>query len=80
MVYSYECEQQLIAGLIKHPEIYPEIATLIDEEDFFSESSLVNKTIFCVLRQSLSSGEQIDEVVLSDRVKSLGISFEDNLE
>jgi replicative DNA helicase len=79
MVYSYECEQQLIAGLIKHPEIYPEIATLIDEDDFFSESSLVNKTIFCVLRQALSTGDQIDEVIISDRVKSLGISFEDNL-
>ncbi|MBL69621.1 MAG: hypothetical protein CMO74_14465 [Verrucomicrobiales bacterium] len=79
MIYSYECEQQLLAGLIKHPKIYSEIATFISEEDFFSQSSLVNKTIFCVLRQSLSAGEQIDEVILSERVQSLGISFEDNL-
>lgn len=79
MIYSYECEQQLLAGLIKHPEVYPEIATFITEEDFFCESSLVNKTIFCVLRQSLGAGQKIDEVVLAERVQSLGITFEDNL-
>ena len=64
MIYSYECEQQLLAGLIKHPKVYAEIAIFIAEDDFFSESSLVNKTIFCVLRQALSAGEQIDEVIL----------------
>ncbi len=79
MIYSYECEQQLLAGLIKYPEAYAEIATFISEDDFFSESSLVNKTIFCVLRQALSAGEKIDEVVLAERVQSLGITFEDNL-
>jgi replicative DNA helicase len=79
MIYSYECEQQLLAGLIKHPKVYAEIAIFIAEDDFFSESSLVNKTIFCVLRQALSAGEQIDEVILAERVQSLGISFEDNL-
>jgi replicative DNA helicase len=79
MIYSYECEQQLLAGLIKFPEIYSEIASHISEEDFFSDSSLVNKTIFCVLKQALNSTENIDEVVLAERVHSLGISFEDNL-
>ncbi|MBN86807.1 MAG: hypothetical protein CL885_04720 [Dehalococcoidia bacterium] len=79
MIYSYECEQQLLAGLIKHPKSYAEIAIFISDDDFFSESSLVNKTIFCVLRQALSTGEQIDEVILAERVQSLGISFEDNL-
>ena len=78
-IYSYECEQQILAGLIKHPEVYPEIAPFISEEDFFSESSLVNKTIFSVIRQAINLGEKIDEVIVAERVNSLGISFEDNL-
>jgi|TARA_B110000495_G_C23042996_1_gene627277 replicative DNA helicase len=79
MIYSYECEQQVLAGLIKHPEVYPEIAPFVTEEDFFSESSIVNKTIFSVIRQAINLGEKIDEVIVSERVNSLGISFEDNL-
>jgi len=79
MIYSYECEQQILAGLIKNPEVYPEIAPFISEEDFFSESSVANKTIFSVIRQAINLGEKIDEVIVSERVNSLGISFEDNL-
>ena len=79
MIYSYECEQQLLSGLIKYPESYFEIAAHVNEDDFFSQASLVNKTIFCVLRQSASSNEKIDEIILAERVQSLGIEFEDNL-
>jgi replicative DNA helicase len=79
MVYSYELEQHLLAGLIKHPEAYPLIASFITEKDFFSDNSIVNKTVFCVLRQSLEAAEVLDEVLLSQRVQSLGMSFEDNI-
>jgi|TARA_Y100001937_G_scaffold20453_1_gene28491 replicative DNA helicase len=79
MVYSYELEQHLLAGLIKFPESYPSIAPFISDKDFFSENTLVNKTIFCVLRQALESGESLDDVILSQRVTALGISFEDNI-
>jgi replicative DNA helicase len=79
MVYSFELEQHLLAGLIKYPESYPLIAAFITQEDFFSQNTAVNKTIFCVLRQSLEASEILDEVLLSQRVKSLGMSFEDNI-
>lgn len=79
MVYSYELEQHLLAGLIKHPESYPLIASFVDQKDFFDKNSIVNKTIYSVLRQALESGDALDEVLLSQRVQSLGISFEDNI-
>ena len=79
MVYSYELEQHLIAGLIKFPESYPSIAPFISDKDFFDENSVVNKTIFCVLRQALESSESLDGVILTQRVNALGISFEDNI-
>ena len=79
MIYSFDYEQHLLAGLIKHPKVYVEVAPFISEQDFYDENSLVNKTIFCVLKQALETGEELDEVILAQRVQSLGISFEDNL-
>ena len=79
MIYSYECEMQVLSGLIKFPESYAELAPFISEEDFFNESSIVNKTIFSVIKQAINRGEKIDDVIISERVNSLGITFEDNL-
>jgi replicative DNA helicase len=79
MICNYELEQHLLAGLIKYPEAYTEIAAFISEKDFHSEDSSVNQTIFSVLKSSLDGGESLDEIVLAQRVRSLGISFEDNI-
>ena len=78
MIYSYALEQQLLAGLLKHPDRYAEIASHIDENDFWSGDSKLNRTIFFVLRQAIESGEAIDQVVISQRVRDYGITFEDN--
>lgn len=79
MIYSFELEKQLLSGLIKYPEVYVEISSFIGEEDFYDKSSSVNKTIFCILKNSIENGEKIDHVVLSERVASLNLSFEDNI-
>lgn len=70
---------QLLAGLIKYPEKYVEIATFISEKDFWNESSKINRVIFIVLKQAIEGGDKIDEIVLSQRVKTFGISFEENI-
>jgi replicative DNA helicase len=79
MIYSYELETQLLAGLLKYPQEYCKIASFISDKDFFSESNKINKTIFLILKQSLENTESINEVILSQRVKDLGISFEENI-
>ena len=79
MIYSYDLETQLLAGLIKYPERYSDVAVFITEKDFWSESSKINRTIFCVLRQAIDNGEKIDDVVISQRVKNFGVTFEDNI-
>jgi replicative DNA helicase len=79
MIHSIDYEQHLLAGLMKYPNVYVEVAPFISEQDFYDENSLVNKTIFCVLKQALEAGDSLDEVILAQRVSSLGISFEDNL-
>lgn len=77
MIYSYDIEKQLLAGLIKYPGFYSEIANIISEDDFFSENSQVNRTIFLVVKSFLDKGDAIDYVLVAEKVKSLGINFED---
>lgn len=79
MIFSIELEQHLLAGLIKYPKKYFDVSSIIEADDFYSEDSCVNKTIFLILKQMIEAGEAVDDVVLSQRVKSLGISFEDNI-
>lgn len=78
MIYSHELEQHLLAGLVKHSDAYFEISNLISEEDFRAGGD-VNSTIFKILKQSIEAGESVDEVLISQRVKELNISFEDNV-
>lgn len=77
MISSYDLEKQLLAGLIKFPQKYGDIASFISEQDFHIGSSKMNRTLFSVLKQAIENGEKIDGVILSQRVKDYGISFED---
>ena len=43
MISNYELEQHLLAGLIKYPETYTDIAPFVSERDFHSEDTIVNK-------------------------------------
>ena len=80
MIFSYEIERQVLSGLIQKPEIYEEISSFISEQDFFSEDSSVNQTIYRVIKTAIENGESLNDVLISERVKDLGISFEDNID
>ena len=79
MIFSLELEQHLLAGLIKHPDKYGNIASFINENDFCADENAINKTIFYVLRQALENAEKIDEVLLAQRVDALNISFPNDI-
>jgi replicative DNA helicase len=79
MIYSYELEKQLLASLIKNPSSFINISSFINDKDFYSEDSILNKTIFIIIKQAIENSEDIDEVIISQRVKSLNLSFEDNI-
>lgn len=79
MIYNYELEKQLLAALIKEPESYSEVANFISSKDFYAEDSNLHGTIFTIIKQSIDSSEEIDEVIIAQRVNSLGLSFEDRV-
>ena len=76
MVYSHEVERQFIAGLLKLPDQYSEVCSFIDSSDFYSE---VNQVIYNFIRSSYDNSEALDNVILSEKIRLSGISFEDNI-
>jgi replicative DNA helicase len=79
MIYNLELEKQLLAALIKEPDLFCEIANFIEHDDFYSEESNLHKTIFTIVKQAIESSEDIDEVIIAQRIASIGLSFEDKL-
>ena len=74
-LYSIELEQHLLACLLKFPECYAEIAPFISEKDFCADENEINRTSFILLKQALDNSESINDVILAQRIKALGISF-----
>jgi replicative DNA helicase len=79
MIYNFEIEKQFLAGLIKEPEAFAQIANFISASDFYSEQSNLHSTIFTIIKQAIEAGDEIDEIIIAQRVNSIGLSFEDNI-
>lgn len=79
MIFNLELEKQLLAGLLKKPEDFSQISNFIGYSDFYSETTNLHSTIFTVIKQSIESGEDIDEVLIAMRISDMRMSFEDNL-
>ena len=76
-IYSLKIEKHVLSGLIKYPDIFTEIEKFIGEKDFFNE---VHRTIFCVIRSTLISGEKLDKFLLAEKIRNLGVTFKDEID
>ena len=79
MIYNFELEKQLLAGLIKYPESFAEISNFVSNSDFYSKQSSLHSAIFRIIKQAIDVGDEIDEIIIAQRVNEVGLSFEDNL-
>jgi len=79
MIYSYELEKQLLAGLLKDPQSLIEISNFISHKDFYSEGSPLHSTIFRVIKQAVDAGNEVDNVIIAQRVNEVGLSFAGNI-
>ena len=75
-IYSLQVEKHLLGGLIKHPYVFPDVDQFVNENDFYNS---IHQTIFCVIRDSVLGKEKIDVVLLSQKIKNLGVSFKDDI-
>lgn len=79
MIYNFELEKQLLAGLLREPESLAEISNFISISDFYSKQSSLHSAVFRIIQQAIDAGDEIDEIIVAQRVNDLGLSFEDNL-
>lgn len=76
MIYSLEIERHVLGGILKYPEVFPEIERFVSENDFYNQ---VNRTVFSVMRDLLNSGKSIDKVIVAQAIKNLGIHFNEDI-
>tara|TARA_R110002110_G_scaffold25106_3_gene93286 strand:- start:8921 stop:10459 length:1539 start_codon:yes stop_codon:yes gene_type:complete len=80
MIFSYDLEKRVLQGIMQHKERWEEISSFLSDNDFYSEDTKVNLSIFKLMRNSLDGAEKIDETILLQRIKQLGISFPDSID
>ena len=71
MIYNFELEKQLLAGLIKEPESLAEISNFISNSDFYSKQSSLHSAIFRIIQQAINAGDEIDEIIVAQRAKKI---------
>jgi|TARA_R110000744_G_scaffold106194_3_gene202390 replicative DNA helicase len=76
-IYSNQVEGHVLGGLLKHPDVLPEVDSFVNAADFYND---VHQTIYCILRESILNGEKIDKVLVSTKISNLGISSKDDID
>lgn len=75
-IYSLQIEKHVLGGLIKNPKFFYEIDRFVNEDDFYQPT---HGTIFSVVKSLILSGGNVDKIVVSEKIKNLGISFKDDI-
>ncbi|MEK6882465.1 MAG: DnaB-like helicase N-terminal domain-containing protein, partial [Nanoarchaeota archaeon] len=76
-LFSLQIERHVLSGFLKHPQIFPDVDSFINENDFVNPT---HNTIYCLVRNHLSKGERIDHVILGQQIKNLGIKVDDDID
>jgi len=79
MIYSYEIEKQVLAAFLQKPKIFINYLNVLNQKDFYDKNSLLHKTLFLILSKSLEKNENIDDVIIVQRIQDLGIKFEEDI-
>lgn len=75
-IFSHQIEKHALSGLLKYPQIFPEVDPFLSEKDFYQD---VHSTIYSVIKLFLVNNEKVDKVLVANRIKNLGISFKDEI-
>ena len=77
-LFSLRLERHLLAGLIKYPVKYNEVAMFLQPEDF-GEPKKIHETIYRIIGILSSESSAIDQVIIGQRLTNLGVSFENGI-
>lgn len=74
MIFTNELEQQVLGGILNNKDLYIQSGSVLAQDLFAVE---VNSVIFSVIQSSIVRGEDINRVLLANKLKNQGISFAD---
>lgn len=80
MIYSFDLERKVLAGLLQHPKKWGQVSTYLIEDDFYSKDSKAHITIFKMVRNALNNREDIDDTILIDRIVNQNVTFPDSID
>ncbi len=75
-IYSLQVEKHVIAGIFKNKDILCELINFLSEKDFYNE---VHSTIFLVCKNLYLNKQEIDKVLVAQKIKDLGVAFKDEI-
>lgn len=76
-IYSNQVESHVLSGLLKHPDVLPEVDSFVSAADFYND---IHQTLYCILRESILNGEKTDKVLVATKISNLGISSKDDID
>jgi len=76
MIYSLQVERHVLSGLLKHQDLFADIDVFLTENDFYND---VHSSIYTVFKNIKHKGENVDKILLAEKIKNLGISFKDEI-
>ena len=80
MINSQSIEKNVLSCILQHQHKWEEVASFLNDEDFYSKDSKVNVSIFKIVKRSLDNAEKIDEHIVIERLNALGVSFPDSID
>lgn len=76
-LHSVKLERHVLSSLLNHPELFSDVDGHLQEKDFIQNT---HQVIFSVIRSILSKGDKIDNVLVAQKIKNLGIQLGDNID
>jgi len=75
-LHSVRLERHALSGILQHPTVFSNVQSYLSEKSFHSS---LHETIFLVAKQSLLNQEKLDKVLIANKIKNLGASFDDEV-
>jgi replicative DNA helicase len=76
-IYSPELERAVLSGLMKHPKALAELDTFLSASHFVNNG---HRNIFTIIRETIYAGEDPEPVLLSSKLKNVGLVIGENIE
>jgi replicative DNA helicase len=73
VIYNLKFEKIILAGILQYPEMFPDLACIINVNDF----SKNNKAVYTIMSNLADKREGINKTILAERLKNLSINFDD---